>query len=150
MYSKSTRKAFQNVFRKKKQTIQFDMPEKGFIPNSKIANETNLKIDKIKYSDFDKYVFDQKKAEYLFEIAKKIHCQSTKIVFVELPTNLLSSCFDENYNKKYEKLWSDISKEYKTIRVSPTLFSNEHYRDIDHLNTNGAIIATQTIIQNIK
>jgi hypothetical protein len=150
MYSKSSRKAIQNILIKNKQSIQFNMSEKGFIPNSKIADETLLKRDKIKYSNLYKIDFDLKKAEYLFEIVKKINGNSTKVVFVELPTNLLGSCFNKNYIKCYEQLWSDISKKYKTIRVSPTLFSKVHYRDIDHLNTNGAIIATQTIIQNLK
>lgn len=150
MYSKSSRKAFQNIFRKNKHTFQFNMSEKGFIPNSKTTNDTLLKIGKIKYSDLEKNVFDLKKAEYLLEMAKRINSKSTKVVFVELPTNLLSSCFNKNYIKCYEQLWSDISKEYKTIKVSPTLFSKNHYRDVDHLNTKGAIIATQTIIQNFK
>lgn len=150
MYSKSTRKALYNVFRTNKQTIKVDMSEKGFIPNYKIADASLLNADKIKYAHLEKSIFDNKKAKYLIEFTKRIQSKSTKIVFVELPTNLLSSCFNEKYIKNYEELWSDINKEYKTIRISPSLFSIEHYRDIDHLNTNGAIIATQTIIQKLK
>jgi hypothetical protein len=63
---------------------------------------------------------------------RKIIDFSTKSVF-----GLLIPLFNDiNTNSALRKLDSD-----RYVK---------HYRDIDHLNTNGAIIVTQTIIQNLK
>ncbi len=152
MTAKSLRKSFQNQFSKSNLNHQqLNCSEKGFIKNDKIADSLSIVKDFIKYQSLKNEQFDLKKSSFFINNIKLLQSKSIEVMILELPTNQLNSCFNETYLEQYEAFWKIVSMGFNNVyRIPSEHFSKEHYRDIDHLNTNGAIFATQKIIQKLK
>ena len=84
------------------------------------------------------------------EVAKLIETKGSKAIFVELPTYKLIDYFNDDYMSEYENEISNLSKKFNLIRIDGGLFKKENYRNIDHMNSSGAEIATKELINQLK
>ncbi len=122
---------------------------KGFIPSAKISSEkAELETNRF-FTPFLKLNFDTVKAQKLLKTAKEFENKGIKVVFYELPSNKLYSFFNKYYLKGYSDFIEKIKKHHCFIFVNIKMNQNQ-YRDQDHLNQDGAVIASKEVIRQIK
>jgi hypothetical protein len=144
-YKKSFRKALENlIFLKAKQSSR--KINKGYIPSEKIVNNKIIENRGKLYLPLLKDEFDNSKIEYLLEFADKIKRRGSEVVFFELPTYKLKNYFNKNYLKSYKKSLKVILEKHQVISLNETIFTKNNFRDIDHMNSSGAYLATKNII----
>ncbi|MDC1361754.1 hypothetical protein N8203_01460 [Crocinitomicaceae bacterium] len=148
MYRKSFGKGLANIYSpKEKYSKKKRLNNKGFYPDTIVASPEIITNDEILYLPFKSDIFDNSKLEDLLEIAKSINKKGSEVVFFELPTNLLYKYFSNNYLTEYKNGLNFIKKSFKLISLEPTLFCENNFRNIDHMNSSGSLIATKEIIR---
>lgn len=138
LYLSSPRKSFCKESR---------MKNKGFVPSDKVVSLESISNDEHLYLPFKNESFDGSKVTDLLDIADYIKEKGSEVIFFELPTNKLSEYFSSDYLSEYQKGLDTIKQKYSLIHVRTDLFMQEHYRNIDHMNSSGATIATAEIIE---
>jgi hypothetical protein len=152
MYRKSFKKGINNILKMRypKVSTQDSVSKyKGFVIHNGIVSLNAIAKDEYNYKPFLTESFDHKKAELLKQITNSLKKKDIDVVFFELPTNQLKTYFNIKFLNQYEEELRDLGKNYTVIRISSKLFTIENYRDIEHINTKGSIIATKEIIRSI-
>lgn len=121
---------------------------KGYSPSEVIVNDSIVKRSESLYSSLAKDKLDQDYCDYLFKLCDEIQAKNIELSFFELPTNKLSNYFSDEYLKNYEELLDSVNQKYGLYRIQPSL-TDHHYRNIDHLNANGANICTPELIRQL-
>ena len=68
------------------------------------------------------------------------------VIFIEIPTNRLSTYFNSTFLSNYENLMNKLGEHTQILRLDSSKFQKSNYRNIDHMNSSGAFIATKEII----
>ncbi|HXD92424.1 MAG TPA: hypothetical protein VNX01_04385 [Bacteroidia bacterium] len=122
---------------------------KGFISSSKKSSfKDELKTNRF-FLPFLKSQFDTVKAKKFLDLASELEGKNIKVVFYELPSNKLYSFFNATYLHDYASFITKLKQNHNFIFVDLKLKS-DYYRDQDHLNADGATIASKEIIKQIK
>lgn len=122
---------------------------KGWIPSEvKNSLKNELKTDHF-YKPLLKDQFNNERATNLMQLAGELNAKGIKVVFYELPSNKLYTFFNEEYKAAYKKFLSEMCATYLYLYadVKPT---PGMYRDQDHLNTAGSILACRNLIEQLK
>ena len=149
LFKKSVTKGIKNLINKKVKNEENYTTERGFIPSEITNNETIVQNTQYLYTPLKNENFNQQYFAYLKKIVRELETKGIKIVFYELPTNMLYEYFNSQYLLSYKSAIESLKSDY--IFLSNELkLNNDCFRNIDHLNTKGAEIATKSIIEKIK
>ena len=122
---------------------------KGYIlSTNKTSLQSELNTNHF-FVPFNKSVFDTTKTTRFLNLAYALEKQGIKVVFYELPSNRLYSFFNSAYLQNYKAFVAKLKQKHDFIFVDLKL-TDSYYRDQDHLNTDGAILASKQIIAQIK
>ena len=122
---------------------------KGFIASTKKSSfKDNLKTNHF-FTPFFTCKFDTCKAQKFFDLADELESKNIKAVFYQLPSNKLYSFFNAGYLHEYAAFITKLKQKHCFIFVDMKL-DEQYYRDQDHLNADGAIIADREMIRLIK
>ena len=146
----SIKKAFNNIFEFTENENKKRFNQKGFFPIDTIVNKSTISNNEHLYKSLEKEIFEKSKVKHLLKTANYIKEKGSEVIFFELPTNLLSKYFNKNYLSNYQKSLKHINANFKLITVDENLFSSQNYRNIDHMNSSGAKIATKEIIKLLE
>lgn len=94
--------------------------------------------------------FDNNKINKLMRLTGQLEERHIRAVYFELPSYRLYQFFNKNYLKKYKAGLAILSKRNLYLKIDPSTFSPDDYRDIDHLNLTGSKKATSEIITSVK
>ncbi len=148
LYKKSFEKGVANLFfKEKKQPKAQRFNRKGFLPDSEVVTPEVIAKDEPLYLGLKNDRFDESKIEDLVEIANRLTQKGSEVLFFELPTHLLPRYFSTEYLAAYNKGLASIREKFELIALDPALFHANNYRNIDHMNTSGATIATAHIVR---
>ena len=150
MYRKSFKKGLSNLFLDKKNSLNSHKYYKGFVPSSKVFSQDVVKDTKHLYSSFVKEEFDEEKFNVLLSLSNELKKSGVGVTFFEVPTNQLKHYFNKKYLQEYEEQINSLNKKEKVFRVNENLFKEFNYRNIDHMNSSGAVIATNQVIEYLR
>ena len=150
LVAKSISKGITNLITDKPPNKDFSiLKNKGYIPTNEINSDSIVNsLQKFygawKTEDFDKEYFDR-----LEFVAKWLEKENINVVFFETPTNILNDYFSDDYLLEYKNAVTKIKANYFYISNDLEL-ENKYYRDIDHLNSNGATIYSNHLIDRLS
>ncbi|MBN1183223.1 MAG: hypothetical protein JXB49_13095 [Bacteroidales bacterium] len=148
MYKKSFKKGLVNILtNKKKFQEKSRLNYKGFFPSNEVFTPENIPSYEHLYLPLKKDIFNKSKLKYLLDVAKIIKQRGSEVVFFELPTNQLDNYFNTQFLSEYKDGINYINKSFEFISLDPALFCENDYRNIDHMNSSGANIATEELIR---
>ena len=101
------------------------------------------------FTPLKKEKFNSEKADYLLKFSEKLKNSGINIVYFELPTNKLENYYTPEYLSDYNKFKQKVKSKYLFFDNKLKL-ENKYFRNLDHINTQGALIYTKTLIQEIK
>lgn len=155
MQQKSFEKGVKNCRRIIKGTVPPDYAnkslflDKGYVESEKIISEQVISQTEKLYLPFGEYDFDEDRLARLIKLTSDLQANGIQVVFFELPTNRLTTYFNEKFLNQYESVVRKIEKKHVFIPNQLTL-NDSCYKDLDHLNKWGAEVATKNLIKNIK
>jgi hypothetical protein len=154
LYKKSILKGLQNIFMGNLIYGQVNYENfylnRGFVPSNNYVDDAVVNSTKHFYASFYTENFDTLKFNNLERVVEKYEVQGCSVVFFEVPTHLLKNYFSRAYYLDYLKGVNTLKRKYEVISISDGLFNSRHFRNIDHMNTNGALLFTIKIIDEIK
>jgi len=150
MLQKSIKKGYKNITTKncniEKNEDLFEA--KGFYKmTDTCTNETITNTEKL-YLPLVKDVFSSKKLEYLANYAKELKLRNIEVVFFDLPTYKLKNYLNPVFIADYNAAKENIKKQFKFVSTDSSISGN-YFRNIDHLNFNGAKWVTKKMVSNI-
>lgn len=151
MYMKSTEKGLINLlFKRGLDQNKERSNNKGFMASDIVVSPKIISKDEHLYLALKNESLEAAKVSNLLEIAESIREKGSEVIFFELPVNILHEYFSKYFLADYEKALLKIKKDYRLLSINPDLFTSENYRNIDHMNSTGALIATKEILRLIE
>jgi hypothetical protein len=150
LYKKSLEKGGRNLLAGAHASHSPKLEKKGFVGSDEVFSQQILRKTEHHYLSFQQEKWVDDRLKKLQEVVKKVEARGIKLVFFELPTHLLRDYFSQEYLAAYEAAVRELSAKHRYFRVPPEHFSTVHYRNIDHLNTAGATLATREVMRFIK
>lgn len=152
LYKKSLSKAFVNLTSPKttKETGKERFNNKGYLPSGGMVDENIIAKEEHLYLDLKDNMLDTSKVTSLLALAHYLQQKGSEVIFYELPTHLGASYFSADYLAAYQKSLLRLRQEFELLSIDPRLFSADNYRNIDHMNSSGAKIATKTLVNLLQ
>ena len=151
MYKKSLKKGFTNLISAKKgNPTKVKNTARGFISSDIIVNDSIISQHEYLYKPFINEVLNIKLINQLKSLTQSIESKGIEVQYLELPTNRLESYFNKSYLLQYEHALKKIGEKNNLLRINKSLFLPIHYRNIDHMNTEGSIIATNEVLRQLE
>lgn len=150
IYRKSFIKGLTNLFIRKNNTERINTTNRGFVSNDQVVNEKIIKNNEHLYIQLLEEVLNNKKVNKLEELVSFLENNGIKVTFFEIPTYKLNEFFSPDYLEEYDLVLSKLKVKNDLFKLDSTLFSPENYRNIDHMNNSGSVIATKELIRYIK
>ncbi len=122
---------------------------KGFYKITDTCTETTIKNTQNLYLPLANDAFSQIKLKHLLNFAATLKSQNINLVFFDLPTFKLTSYFKASFLDDYSNAVSDLKKQFNFMSIDSNLSQNS-FRNIDHLNFNGAKWVTKKMVNNIS
>lgn len=152
LYKKSIRKSFTNIFISKTD-IQEEKNEylknRGFISYYTSFSIDNVEEREEPYLPLKSSPFIKEKVDILETVSKNLKEEGIKVVYFELPVNVLANYFSRDFLTAYESTLNKLDKDHILTRIDSKLFSYSDYRNIDHMNLKGSEIATLELVKKI-
>lgn len=148
MYKKSIEKTHKHLFSKSySNSIEPRLNNFGFFSSTKIVDENIIKKQEHLYTPLKANTFNPSKVEQLLSIAKNLENKGINVTFFEVPTHLLNNYFSKDYLEGYLLGVKLIRTQFDFISIKPELFEPSNFRNIDHMNDSGALIATKEFLR---
>lgn len=122
---------------------------KGFVTKAVAATENDIQQAAKLYEPMRKETFNQSKFEQLKQLATQLQGKGIQVVFYQLPSNRLEDFFSMEYMEAYFSARAEIAKT-AILFEALKLPRDKYYRDIDHLNTDGANLCSSSLLDSIK
>ncbi len=122
---------------------------RGFVTKDVAATENDIQQAAKLYEPLRKETFNQSKFEQLMQLVTQLKGKGIQVVFYQLPSNRLEDFFSKEYMEDYHGIVSELTKTEIVINQL-NLPRDKYYRDIDHLNTEGAYLSSNNIVATIK
>jgi len=122
---------------------------RGFIKNDNVVSEEIIAADKSFYENLSNESIDLEKIRKLEVIVKNLETKGIRVILFELPTYLLRNYFNEEFLERYESVLTKKKMNNILFRLDETEFHANSYRNIDHMNTTGSLIASKLLISKI-
>lgn len=151
MYKRSLEKGIEHLYQPsegRSDTERYN--NKGFYPSSEIYNTNKQKDNESRYLSLKGSIFSQWKIKKLITIANSLKKAGSTVIFFEVPTNDLKKYYSRSYLASYEAAKLRLKDQYDLISVDGKLFKPENFRNIDHMNSSGATIATKEIVKLLR
>lgn len=152
MYKKSIEKAFKSTLKsiltEKENKIRTN--NKGYYPSEIIVDDKIIEKTEHLYTSLKEEHFPENKIKNLLRLAHIIEEKGSQVIFFELPTYKLNEYFNNDYLSKYRNGLDELSKKYKLINIDKSLFKRDNFRNIDHMNSSGAKIASKDLIRQLQ
>ena len=98
MYKKSLFKGIQNIRKKKSTDIKTKkINNKGYVPSNDVVNNKVISETEYLYLSLKNDIFYESKVEHLLEIESNIESKGSKVIFFELPANIIENYYSSNY-----------------------------------------------------
>ncbi len=152
MYKKSIKDGIQNLIKtpKDNKVNEQMLKSRGFVSSEVIITDSIIKNTKHYYTMLKNEKLQYGRLEKLIQVANDIENQEINVVLWHIPTNKLNSLFNNKYLSDYNHAIEKLKVKFDVLIISDSLFSSQHYRNIDHMNSNGALITTQEIIKYLE
>jgi len=151
MHRKSIEKGIKNFPGSEEKVVSlYKSEERGFVKSDVTVTDSIIESTEHFYAQLKKNKMADAQKKSLLATAASLKSKGIGVVFFELPTNKLSSYFSEEYLTELAEFKTALKTSHEFISVSSEGFSDRHYRNIDHMNTKGATLATERLIEFIK
>lgn len=151
LLKKSFTKGISNLAKNKnKPAVDGLLKERGFVKNDAVVTSKIINDEKPLYRTLAEDNFDKSKIDKLIARTASLESRGIKVIYFELPTNIVSDFFNQGFLNDYEKGLESLSKSNALIRLDKNLFSGNDYRNIDHMNTNGSKKASRELLNLIN
>ncbi len=150
MYKKSINKRIKNLISSNSSVKKLSPKNKGFYGSSVVFSDSIEQQTKHLYHKFKEEQFDNSMYFDLIKIFQNLDDKGIEVIFIEIPTNRLSNYFNNSYLNDYENLINKLGEHSPILRLDSKKFKINNYRNIDHMNSSGAYIATKEIINFIE
>jgi len=125
------------------------LENKGYSPSDVVVNDSIVKNSESLYLDLLKNKLNQDYVQHLMDLSDRLLAKGVKVTYFELPTYKLKNYFNPDYLEDYEGVIEAVLEKYGLVRISPNM-SDLNYRNIDHLNANGATKCTLEMIRQLN
>jgi len=130
-----------------KKTIETHM---GFIPSQKQYSSFDWQLTFDTYHSLQDDQFDLGKVAKLVKLADELKAKGIDVVFYELPSFKVLEHFSKQYLQDYSKAIAQLNlSQHQFIGVDVPNRA-KYFRNIDHLNSQGAQLATSKIIERVQ
>jgi hypothetical protein len=148
MHRKSIEKGIKNLPLKDQEVVSlYKSPERGFVKSDVTVTDSIIESTEHFYAQLKKNKLADEHKQALLDLTVQLKSKGINVVFFELPTNKLANYFSDEYLSDYENFLTELQATYEFISVNDETFSDLHYRNIDHMNTAGARLATEQLIE---
>jgi poly-D-alanine transfer protein DltD len=119
--------------------------ESSLVYTDSIEEKSKYLYDKFKEDKFDKSKYFD-----LIKMYQNLTNKKIDVVFIEVPTNRLSNYFNSSFLGDYENLINKLDEHVNLIKLDSAKFQQSNYRNLDHMNSSGALIVTNEIIDLLQ
>lgn len=141
----SCRKGITNITERKRKTSLADysyLYERfGFYIDSTVTNDKIERETKHLYTPLLEDHFNTKQTEQMLTLANQLKASGITVLFFEPPVHHLTQYFTPAFMQDYEKCMASLQQSF-TVNRAPKAPANL-FRNIDHMNTQGATWYTQ-------
>ncbi|MCZ4407287.1 hypothetical protein O3Q51_00595 [Cryomorphaceae bacterium 1068] len=110
---------------------------RGFYSSDELYNDSIYAFTHHFYLPLKEDFFDNNKAERLKSFIGSLNEKGIKVVLIEMPTNRLRDFISAEFMTDYAQFKKTLAAQYPIINFSGELTEHD-YRNIDHMNVNGA------------
>ncbi len=149
---KSFQKGIKNLlFRPKASitTVADEVKDKGFYRSDEQTSGEKEKKEMVLYVDWKFQKFRESEFVYLQELATALKLKGITVAFFSLPGNKANSFFSSAYMSDYIQAEAKLKTAFKFFNISSLKMDSSLYRNIDHINTNGASVVSHRLISEI-
>lgn len=145
----SAKKGVSNLFLSKKESKKVDL-FKGYINDEKELSQSDYEKSNHLYLNYRKDNFNEVKFNQLIELIELCENLGIQVEFVEIPSYLFDNFVNENYKEAYFNSKKKLVK--LGVKLHEVSIPNEkkYYRNIDHMNSNGADLFSSRLIERIN
>jgi hypothetical protein len=150
---KSFQKGVKNLLPDKKTSTaiaQQTVSGKGFYPSDEVTTHETERNEAKSNNKWRSQQFDTTRFNYLQRYIQFVQRSGVEVVLFSIPSNKLSSFFNDAYMDEYRRSVSRLAKEFIFLDLSLQPLDSTSYRNSDHLNTHGASIITREMITSIQ
>lgn len=147
LLKQSIKKGIKNLVSKTNSSRRRQLAKnKGYHPSSVLFTDSMELATKSKYAHFKNDKFIKASLDHLIKIASNLKQQGIKVVFFEVPTNSLQNYFSKEFMISYFESSKEIKQKFEYVEVRD-VFKSKHYRNIDHMNSNGANVVSNELVK---
>ncbi|MEM9052583.1 MAG: hypothetical protein AAGC47_11060 [Bacteroidota bacterium] len=140
LVSKSVEKGIENLKRAESKGEPAEpITQRGFYPSNVVYNDNTYKETQDFYAPLQEDSFDFEKSQQILKLTEELRSQGVKVVFIEMPTHRLVDFLTPSFLREYESFKTRIVEDYEIISFQGKL-QNDHFRNVDHMNSAGAAI----------
>jgi len=122
---------------------------RGFVPAETVYSGTVPEPTRAAYASLAEDRFPTEKFARLEALAHATSQRGVRVVFYELPTGDAPNWFSPEFRKAYEQALSQlVDAGFPLLRV-PDTGDNRDYRNLDHLNSQGAAKASRYLLERL-
>ncbi len=118
---------------------------KGFVPSATMNDANIIRDTESLYKDLTTDSFNWKKASHLLKLGDRLTREGIHVVYYSLPTNMLSDYLSSDFMLSYRLFIEEVRQQNTYISLELPK-DNRYFRNIDHLNSFGALKTTQMLL----
>lgn len=123
---------------------------RGFKPDDRIYSDDVYAKTKHHFEPMRQQTFNQAKARRLLAFAQKLQESGIHVIFQEFPSNRLNEFFSQAFLQDYERHVHDLRRAGYLVLRNDLELPEKYFRDIAHLNTQGAEVYTAHLIRKLR
>lgn len=150
MFRKSLKKGINNIFSNNSNFANPKIENRGYVYSDKVVTLSDVKNTEHLYSPLLSENLLNTKLSLLEEFTTSLKNKGMEVVYFELPTNKSRDYFSQDYLSSYDSFTEKLSKTNNFLKINTTLFTNSDFRNIDHMNDNGAVKATMKVVNYLN
>jgi len=127
-----------------------NLKNRGFFSSEVLFTDSIRKSSKHLYSGFTEHGFQSHKEEEFQNFLNYCSQLGLDIFLIELPTNQLDNFLDSDFKDSYKEFTDKLRTQHRYVDLTTLELNSQYYRNIDHLNKNGADRLTELLIGKIE
>jgi len=140
---------FKSLFIKKNNEYPKILVNKGWEQSEQVVDSKIISSTKKYYLDLESQFFDSNKIQILMNLAEQLKSKNITPVFHTLPTNSLKDYFNKDFLKQYNIGVNNLRNMYYFLDLDKKI-NKKNFRNIDHLNSFGAELVTEQILEYVS
>lgn len=129
-----------------------DVPDlnRGFMPSDEVVTEKIIRETKQYYTHLEDTHFDIEKVKHYQRYIQQLKDQGHEVILFEVPSHLVTAFLTEDYLISYEVALEYLAEADHDILFNDLKLAENCYRNIDHLNSQGAAQLSASLIEKLK